>query len=1166
LAIVADQPQSEVAIALWWALKEELVLPRSDIYKFYQAQDSRRTKHPFLQHPPDTVSYRFLHDRVQQAAYRLIPDAEKQATHLKIGQRLLHSISPLEQDDHLFAIVNQLNLGAALIRDPIEQQNLAILNLSAGKKAKNCTAYRAAMDYANIGIRCLSVQAWQEQYDLALSLYGLATEVAYLCGDFQQMETCAQTVLQHAHSLFDKIEVYNVQILAYTATNKPLEAVELALCILRQLGTVLPESPTDEDIQQTLSTVAALHPPQGIASLVDLPRMSDRNALAALQILNAIFTPCYAVAPKLIPLISATGAKLSMTYGSAPLSVIAYAGYGMLLCGVANDLAAGYEFGQLALNLLPRFSEAAIQTRVMCMVAAFVLHWRNPLRETISTLQAAFQSGMETGDLQYTAWSYYHDCQGSYLSGQELASLDRKLTHYEQALTQIKQDFQRDRSEMLHQVVLNLLGHSRTPCQIVGTLYDETVSQHHYQVTNNTEALYFLHFHRLLLCYWFGHIEQAWEEANEAERYLTSVPAQAVVPVFYVYDSLARLARYDNLSTSAQQQVMERVQSNQARLAHWKTFAPNNYQHKFDLVEAEIARISGQKSLAIDGYDRAIAKARAEGYYQEEGLANELAAQFYLAWNKTIIAQAYLIDAYYCYGRWGAKAKVEDLERRYPHLLAPILNQLTDLSDLGVTHTLPPTGRKNSPLDLMSVMKASQILSGEIEQPNLLTTLLQVMLENAGADRGAILLPQADRLDVVVQGGSQDPFDLTPVPLETLTTLPLSLIRAAQRTQSPTIVNDVAANPALAADPYLSIQAPKSLLCLPILRQSQLVAMLYLENRLTTGAFTADRLQVLNLLCTQAAISLENAHLYQQAQNYSQQVEHSLRELQQAQLQLVQSEKMSALGNLVAGVAHEINNPVGFLAGNLNPAKTYIQGLLGLINRYQQQFPNPGLDIEQEIVTIDLDFVREDLPKLIGSMQVGIERIKSISTSLRAFSRADTEYKVNADLHEGIDSALLILKYRLKANQHRPEIEVLKDYGKLPLIQCFPGQLNQVFMNILANAIDMFDEMAQDQSYKAIALNPQRITIQTTVVEDQAQILIQDNGKGMTEEVKAKVFDYLFTTKDVGKGTGLGLAITHQIVTEKHYGSLEVQSELGQGTTFCIRLPISDESIVPEQF
>lgn len=316
-----------------------------------------------------------------------------------------------------------------------------------------------------------------------------------------------------------------------------------------------------------------------------------------------------------------------------------------------------------------------------------------------------------------------------------------------------------------------------------------------------------------------------------------------------------------------------------------------------------------------------------------------------------------------------------------------------------------------------------------------------------------------------------------------------------------------------------------------------------------------DRGEIVGFRGTGLSIT-ERKQSEQRIQQKSRELEQALQELQSTQLQMVQTEKMASLGNLMAGIAHEINNPLGFLNGSIKNAQDYVQDLLSHLALYQQHHPNAADPVQDHAATIDLEFLTEDLPQLLDSMQEATDRIKSISISLRSFSRTDQEYRVSANLHQGIDGALLILKYRLKANSHRPEIVVIKDYGELPDILCFPGQLNQVFMNILANAIDVFDEAAQQSSFAELQAHPQKITIHTTLTaENTVEIRLGDNGGGMSEDVKAKIFDHLFTTKGVGKGTGLGLAIAHQIVVEKHGGTIAVESELGQGTTLTISLP-----------
>lgn len=469
-----------------------------------------------------------------------------------------------------------------------------------------------------------------------------------------------------------------------------------------------------------------------------------------------------------------------------------------------------------------------------------------------------------------------------------------------------------------------------------------------------------------------------------------------------------------------------------------------------------------------------------------------------------------------------------------------------------VASTLTQSLTAPSVLDFATLFKLSQALSSEIDLPQLIERLLQIVMESAGATRCVLVLQEEEWIvKAVAKTDDADGWDLilSTIALNDSTDLPLPLIRAVKRSLKPAVIANATNDPLIAFDPYILRQQPKSVLCLPVLHQGKPLAILYLENQIAIDAFTRDRVELLNLLCAQAAISLENARLYQQAQTYAQQLE-------QSQLQIVQSEKMASLGSLVAGVAHEINNPIGFLNGSSNNAKDYVQDLLAHLALYQQHYPDPAEPIRDHADEIDFAFLSEDLPKLLNSMQGATDRIQSISTSLRTFSRLDTDRKVSANLHDGLDSTLLILKYRLKANQHRPEIHVIKQYGELPEVECFPGQLNQVFMNILANAIDVFDEAAQSSSFADLEAKSQSITIQTKILTAQIEICIQDNGKGMSEAVKARIFDHLFTTKGVGKGTGLGLAIARQIVVEKHGGSLEVQSELGQGTEFFIRLPI----------
>ncbi|MBE9059630.1 AAA family ATPase [cf. Phormidesmis sp. LEGE 11477] len=1363
LAIVLEQSPTDVAIALWQSIQDGLILPTSQSYKFFQ--DTSQTDCQDNVNP----AYRFLHDRVQQAAHSLIPEGKQNTTHLQIGRLLLQNTAAADLEATIFSIVAHWNLAIPTITDATEIARLVDLNLLAGRKAKAAAAYTVALNYLQTGLRLLSLEAWDTQYKLALHLHETAAEAAYLSGEFEVLEQLIATVLQQARSYLDQVKVYEVQILAYVAQSRLIDALQTGLSILRFLGINFPETPTPEDLQCELAAITSAMNGRAIADLAHLPAMQDAPSLAAIRILAALTSAAYQAVPHLFPFVSCKMMSLTLHQGNSPASSFTYAGYGVLQSNIFQDLEAAYDYGQLAcqLDLDPSTGNRVSGTFAASSV---LLYGKRHIRESLPFLLRAYQAGLETGDFQFGGYALMNRAQYLYFVGEELNQLYKEMGIGCQSLATIKQGNTLPWMQSFAQAVLNLLGQSADPCELTGTAYDESKSLPLQLAAEDRTGLHYVYLNKLILAYLFGDYQSAVDYAVIAASYLDGVVGFFDEHVFRFYDSLAQLAWFSKAEQDSQVAILDKVQTNQAEMQRWANHAPMNFQHKHDLIEAEYRSVLGHTMAAVEHYDLAITGAKTNGYIQEEALANELAAKFYLNWGKEKIAQEYLTNAYYGYAHWGAKAKVQDLEQCYPNLLAPISQQqqqtalsatetvfaistLTSFQAPGTQHSSTYDSTNiSATLDLTTILKASQTLSSEIQLDKLLATLLRAVLENAGATKGALLLPRESQWFVEAIATVNQPTRVDAIELSSSVEVPHSLIHTVKRTQKPVVIVNATGHPNLATDAYVLQHQPKSLLCTPILQQGKPVAILYLENQVTVGAFTGDRVELLNLLCTQAAISLENARLYQESQANAQELEQSLqtlqnaqaklqkneqmmqqqalalvqlseskaisqghlsdafqelttitaqllgvervsiwlfdedctqitcvdlfqhssqdhstglvlkvvdypvyfsaitsesilaiddtwidsctrefkegyldvfnvssmldarvqvngqvsgvicceqvgdkrqwcqaektfirsianlialtlesnqrsqktqklrqvlKELEQSQLQTVQSEKMASLGNLVAGVAHEINNPIGFLNGSIINGKDYVQDLLEHLALYQQHYSSPVAPIQENAEEIDLEFLSEDLPKLLDAMKGANDRIKSISTSLRTFSRADTEHKVSANLHEGIDSTLLILKYRLKANEHRPEISVIRDYGELPDIDCFPGQLNQVFMNLLANAIDIFDEAADQSSFAVLKKQPQIITVQTVLCPDQKglEIRIRDNGKGMTEDVKARIFDHLFTTKRVGKGTGLGLVIAQQIVAEKHGGSLTVASELGEGTEFCIQLP-----------
>ncbi|MEG4168524.1 MULTISPECIES: AAA family ATPase [unclassified Microcoleus] len=1177
LAIVDENSPTETASALWNALQDGLILPISEVYKFYQPEGNSESvignikKSDQLLITQDQLpKYNFLHDRVQQAAYSLIPEDQKRSTHLKIGQLLLKNTPEADREERIFDIVNHLNVGVELITQEAEREQLARLNLVAGKKAKAATAYAAAVEDFKVGQELLTENSWHSQYELTLALYTEAAAAAYLNGDFDQMEKLASVVENGAKTLGDKVKLYEVQIQAYMAQNKLQEALNTGLPVLKQLGVEFPSEPNLSDIGQALGETASILSGKGTEDLIDLPLMTDPQQIATITILSSLFTPAYLALPPLAPLVVCKQVNLSVQYGNASLSPYAFVIYSFLLCGM-GDIERGYQFGQLALRLLSKLNAKEIQAKTSAMVHSCIQPWKEHFRNSLKPLLSDYTCGLETGELEFAGYAIFHYSYYSYFVGKQLTQLEPEIATYADAVSKIHQEAPLSYQKICWQAVLNLIGRSPDPCHLNGEAYDEETMLQLYHGTNNYLGIHYLYLHQLVLCYLFENYPEAFKSSAQIESYLSAASGLITVAIFHFYDSLVRLAVYSDTPQSEQQKLLDRVQANQEKMQQWAHHAPMNHLHKFYLVEAERHRVLNQKIEAVEMYDKAIALAQENEYINEEAVAHELAAKFYLEWGKEKLAKPYLIDAYYAYAKWGAKAKIDHLEQRYPELLAVILQQeRTRQNPTETTHTsssessLSNTNRtiigSTSSLelvDLPTVIKAFQALSSEIELEQLLTTLMQVVVQNAGAQTGALMLEEGGKWRVAVHCTNRQDCDLESLLVEESKAIPLNIINYVKRTKEILVFDRANTQTTWAGDPYIIEHQPKSVLCTPILHQGKVMGILYLENNLTTGAFTCDRVAILNILCSQAAISLQNARLYQQSQEYAQKLEQSLHNLKQMQLQLVQGEKMSALGNLVAGVAHEINNPVGFIAGNLQPAQEYVGDLFNLIDLYQEKFPNPGGEIETEIEDMDLEYLREDLPKLIGSMKEGVERIRNISTSLRTFSRADSDRPVSFNIHDGLESTLLILKHRLKASEFRPAIEIVKEYGDLPLVKCFPGQLNQVFMNVLANAIDALDESNKGRSFSEIKALPNQITVQTLLSEDNNQVVIRikDNGVGMSEEVKENIFNHLFTTKSVGQGTGLGLSIAHQIVVEKHGGTLLVNSFLGQGSEFVISIP-----------
>ncbi|MDJ0718605.1 MAG: AAA family ATPase, partial [Prochloraceae cyanobacterium] len=892
LAIVSKKSPRETVVLLREAMAEGLVEPLSDAYKSIELDVS--TLGDGLK-----VQYKFLHDRIQQAAYSLIPAEQKQIVHQQVGHLLLQNTPPDRREQKIFDIVNQLNLSVEIITSQSEKDELAKLNQIAGEKAKTSAAYGSAFKYLDVGRELLGKDGWQRQYELTLEIYVEAAEVAYLNGDFKQMENLARVVLQQAKNLLEKVQVYEVKIQAYIAQNKPPEAIETALLVLKLLGVRLPKKPNQVDILLALLRVKLTLVGKRIDNLVNSPSTIDPYNQAAMSILDRILSVTYVAFPKLMLLIIFQLVNLSVRYGNTSISAHSYACYGTFLCGIVGDIETGYRFGQLALALLDKFNFKTLKGQTTHTVNAFISHWKEPVRKTLTSLRETYQIALESGDFEYAAWAASNYFLNSFVCGKELGIIEREIASYSEQLYRFKQEIVLHQIELYRQTILNLMSGDikaicyenstplterkleskdsltellrQSPSRLIGEYYDERVMLPFHIKKNNRNTIFKLFFHKIVLSYLFDNYYETIENVKIALNYLDSALAAVAIPLLYFYDSLARMAVFSNAKNPERRDIITQVTVNQKKMKKWAHHAPVNYLHKFYLVEAERHRILAHKPKAMEFYDRAIELAREHKYLNEEALAYELAAKFYLAIGKEKIAKTYTLEARYAYLTWGATAKVKHLEEKYPELLSLKSNSAAvgTLEDSGITtptSTSPTTSERSSAeaLELKTVIKASQVLSSEIVLHKLLEKLMKITIENAGAQKGFFLLEQESQLLIAAKGCVDNDRVIVYQSklLETTQQLPLSLINYVQRTRKDVVLTDATREGIFTTDPYIAQNQIKSILCTPIIHQGKLIGLLYLENNLSSGVFTPDRLEVLKLLSSQAAISLQNAQLY----------------------------------------------------------------------------------------------------------------------------------------------------------------------------------------------------------------------------------------------------------------------------------------------------------------
>ncbi|MDM8553238.1 AAA family ATPase [Desulfococcaceae bacterium HSG7] len=1107
--------------------------------------------------------FQFLHDRVQQAAYALIDNEQKRAVHLLIGRLLLKNTPADALEGKVFDIAGHFNHSLELLDNLAERRKVAQLNLMAGHNAKMATAYRAAVSYLTAGRECLPEKSWENEYDLTLNLFTEAAEAAYLSGDFKQMEHLAQVVLHHARTLSDEAKVCEIQIQSYIAQNLQQKAIETALIFLKRLGISFPEEPTQEDIGLALQTMHVSLSGKSIRNLIDLHKMTNTHNILAMRIMGAVVPTAYAVAPELMILLVVKQVALSLAYGNIAESGFSYVCYGFILCGVVGDIEAGYEFSLLAADLFKQMDEKKFKIRIIFVFNGLIRVWKGHVREALQPLLGNYQLGLEIGDLEYAALSTHAFSYFSYFIGKPLAALEREIALYSHAIAQLKQEVTLNWINLFWQVVLNLLGRSNHPCRLIGEVYDENIQSELDRQANDRTAVYNFHINKSILHYLFQEYAPAIANAEIAEQHLDGVTGTLEMAMFYFYDSLARLAVYPGLPQQEQDAVLTKVAANQEKMKHWAFHAPMNFQHKYDLAEAEKARVTGQNWQAVEFYEKAIAGAKEHEYLNEEALAYELAGQFYLNKGNPKIAQVYMRDAHYAYQQWGATAKVHNLEARYPQFLAPKTARVIP-ADAATSTTRMTSTSTNDPeqLDLNSIMKAAQTLSGEIVLSRLLENMMHIVIENAGAEKGFLLLPEQDNWYIQAQGhaDSSETVVLQSLPFEESGLVSADIIYYVARTQENVILHDATQKGDFIRDIYIVKHRPKSVLCMPLVNQGRLTGILYLENNLTTGAFTPRRLEILNLISSQIAVSIENSLLYNRLEEKVTERTHELYErTSELELEIVvrkKAEKAAEKANLAKSM---------FLANMSHELRTPLNGILGFAQILQRE---PSVTAEQRHGLEVIEQSGDHLSVLIDDV-LDLAKVESGKIEL---------YKTDFNLSSLLSGVCEIINIRAENKGVDFYLESANDLPRS--VHGDKRRLRQILLNLSGNAVKFTDQGSvalkvslNKGEHLAVGRVSDSVTRHQQQNEDSRKELplrvisfkIEDTGIGIAPENLERIFEPFEQIRKRGrqtKGTGLGLAISKNLI-EQMGGRLSVSSQMNVGTRFQfeLTLPIVDNNI-----
>jgi predicted ATPase/signal transduction histidine kinase/CheY-like chemotaxis protein/tRNA A-37 threonylcarbamoyl transferase component Bud32 len=1046
--------------------------------------------------------FRFIHDRIRQAAYRIV---EKNCRlHFEIGLRFWDELKKGSSDISVFDVVKQCNRSSGFLSSD-KRLDLANLNLQAGAKAKDTSAWNQAFHYFSSAIQLLCDEDWHSSYPLVFKLYCGYAETALLISDFHRASSLCDIVLKNAQSILHKCIAWDIKIRVFIAQGSVVDAVHLGLNALRNLGVkIRPNTSKIFLIMSLLKTKLLLR--SVTKKYFTSKMMIDPERLAASKILMRISTPAYVAGSTAFISIVLKSVWLIVKYGYSPHATYALTALGGFL-GVIGDYSSAHKFGQLALAFLDRDDAKPNAARTVYVSTAFIGIYHVPYKELLPNVLRHYQIGIETGDLENAAFNIYCYCYLRFMSGDRLVTLNLLMAEYEDIVK--KQDVVSNFYALYHQLVQNLIGKSDDPVTLSGYVCDEKIIRKQMEDQNNEVGLFDLYTKKIMLAYLFYDLSLALDSCKSAMRYMRAAKTKHDVPIALFYQALticALLKSNAGYNKSAYWKVLKR---NIHKIKKLSKHSPGSFLHKYWLLAAELALLKGDNATAEKCYHTSIRLAKTAGIIHEMALAIELLAIFYNHRGYDDIYYFHIRLAFDAYKEWGAIAKCRALEQKhcdafksdFANKYIQSNNEKTAIPTVQNSTTTEQTSFKN--IDLMSVLKASQAISSKMDIDALSKNLLKIVLENAGAQKGVliILTNNSSEIKSIYCIDERGKVFLSEKPVSEYL-YPESVTNYVSRTKKCVVIGDAFnENSVYGNDPYIQNRKVRSLLCLPLIRNDVVIALLYIENNAASDVFTEDRVRILELLSAQATISIENAKIYHL----------------QMQKELAE-EKTKAKSRFLAHLSHEIRTPINTILGysellkeSSDPATanpdyiTNIQSsgklLLSLINDI--------LDfskIEKETISLKLK------PLSLHSILVGLE-----GEYIKQFNDKGIAFSVKLDD--------ILSKSAIISDEMR---------------------IRQICSNLLSNALK-FTESGIVKIFAEAKL----------VASETLDIIIRVSDSGIGIEDKTiifKDFEQLPNDRVSDSGFGLGLAIVKRLV-DLFDGSIAVDSKKGRGRTFTIKLP-----------